>query len=259
MKRTSRIMGLTVAVFALTISAAQAAVTFNSETGTGFVGKGDVQTVLGYNNSQLQRNASSLVFTSSQPASQALSQAATQAGTQSGAVNVTRTVSCVIEQKKKTFTNEGSRPGSRDAARTGSRTGSRTGTVDGKVSYTVAYDARVKTQITGFTLKGFQTQPTFSASGVAAWDEPVFEDWAFGDWSYGDIEWGGWQATEPGTNPADCLGNNPGVSDLEDATVEGDLVEGDITAGVVEYGAEVAGAVTTTGAAQLFVNGKALN
>jgi hypothetical protein len=50
--------------FALVLSAgsALAAVTFDPATGTGFVGKGDVQLALGYNNKQLQDNADSLVF-----------------------------------------------------------------------------------------------------------------------------------------------------------------------------------------------------
>src|SRR5919199_5346652 len=48
----------------------------------GFVGKGDVQLALGYNNTQMQKNAGNLHFTYTQPATQALSQAGTQAGTQ---------------------------------------------------------------------------------------------------------------------------------------------------------------------------------
>jgi hypothetical protein len=43
-------------------SVAYAAVTFDPLTGMGFVGKGDVQLALGYNNAQLQDNAGSLVF-----------------------------------------------------------------------------------------------------------------------------------------------------------------------------------------------------
>jgi hypothetical protein len=40
-----------------------ASVTFDSATGIGFVGKGDVQTALGLNNAQMQAQAASLVFT----------------------------------------------------------------------------------------------------------------------------------------------------------------------------------------------------
>jgi hypothetical protein len=39
-----------------------AAVTFDPETGTGFVGKGDVQTAFGWNNKQLQDNAGLVQF-----------------------------------------------------------------------------------------------------------------------------------------------------------------------------------------------------
>jgi hypothetical protein len=51
-----------VAVFA---TATLAAVNFDPGTGTGFVGKGDVQLVFGWNNKQLQDNASSVQFRSS--------------------------------------------------------------------------------------------------------------------------------------------------------------------------------------------------
>jgi hypothetical protein len=44
-------------------SSAFASVTYDAATGTGFVGKGDVQTALGYNNAQMQANADNLVFT----------------------------------------------------------------------------------------------------------------------------------------------------------------------------------------------------
>jgi hypothetical protein len=42
---------------------AKANVAFDGATGTGFAGKGDVQTVLGYNNAQMQNQVSNLVFT----------------------------------------------------------------------------------------------------------------------------------------------------------------------------------------------------
>lgn len=48
---------------ALASSVAAAAVTFNPDTGTGSVGKGDVQLAFGWNNSALQQNASSVTFT----------------------------------------------------------------------------------------------------------------------------------------------------------------------------------------------------
>lgn len=48
---------------AFSLPTAFAAVTFDPTTGTGFIGKGDVQTALGWNNKQLQDNAGSLQFT----------------------------------------------------------------------------------------------------------------------------------------------------------------------------------------------------
>ena len=57
---------LTVAIAAISVLAlaatAIAAVTFDSATGTGFVGKGDVQLVYGWNNKALQDNASKVDF-----------------------------------------------------------------------------------------------------------------------------------------------------------------------------------------------------
>jgi hypothetical protein len=57
-------MGTTAAaVVALTFAtAASATVTFDPNSGTGFVGKGDVQTAFGWNNAQAQANLSSITF-----------------------------------------------------------------------------------------------------------------------------------------------------------------------------------------------------
>ncbi|WP_368505291.1 hypothetical protein AB3N04_06515 [Alkalihalophilus sp. As8PL] len=59
------VMGFAAGALALTVfsSSAFAAVTFDSTTGTGFVGKGDVQNALGLNNAQLQKEAADLKFT----------------------------------------------------------------------------------------------------------------------------------------------------------------------------------------------------
>jgi hypothetical protein len=43
-------------------TAAFAAVSFDSSTGTGFVGKGDIQVPMGWNDSALQRNAAGVTF-----------------------------------------------------------------------------------------------------------------------------------------------------------------------------------------------------
>ena len=58
-----RKLTLAAALAAATIStAALATVTFDPATGTGFVGKGDVQIPMGWNNKQLQDNAGGLTF-----------------------------------------------------------------------------------------------------------------------------------------------------------------------------------------------------
>jgi hypothetical protein len=49
-----------IAAVAVVTTAAYAATTFDPETGTGFVGKGDVQLLYGWNNKQLQENAESV-------------------------------------------------------------------------------------------------------------------------------------------------------------------------------------------------------
>lgn len=51
------------AATALISTAALASVTFNFDTGVGFVGKGDVQTAFGWNNAQAQNNAPGVTFT----------------------------------------------------------------------------------------------------------------------------------------------------------------------------------------------------
>jgi hypothetical protein len=48
--------------FAAAAATAFAAVTFDPVTGTGFVGKGDVQLAFGWNNKQLQNNATGVTF-----------------------------------------------------------------------------------------------------------------------------------------------------------------------------------------------------
>ena len=62
MNRT-RIAGFAFAGILAFSAAMTAAVTFDPFTGTGFVGKGDVQDAFGWNNAQLQANASGVTFT----------------------------------------------------------------------------------------------------------------------------------------------------------------------------------------------------
>jgi hypothetical protein len=55
-------MGLALVAMLVAAGAVFAVVTFDPASGTGFVGKGDVQTAFGWNNNQLQQNAGSVNF-----------------------------------------------------------------------------------------------------------------------------------------------------------------------------------------------------
>lgn len=126
------LLGITAAAV-LTV-AAFATVTFNPANGTGFVGKGDVQTAFGWNNAQLQNNARGLAF-------QYYS-------------TTTATWTC------QWVTGEGTR-------------GQRTHTLDrttiqGLVG-AVAHDARTRNQITGFILTGWNGTPQIIAEGPPLW------------------------------------------------------------------------------------------
>lgn len=98
-----------------------ASVTFDPATGTGFVGKGDVQLAFGWNNQALQQNASGLTF------------------------------SYLAEEHYKfdcTFTVEVGKDKVREP-----RTQNRG--KESSVDANVAFDARRSNQITGFNLTGF--------------------------------------------------------------------------------------------------------
>jgi hypothetical protein len=62
MKRTIRGLAVAIAATIVLTVGALAAVDVDFETGEGFVGKGDVQTALGWNNPTLQRDADDLRF-----------------------------------------------------------------------------------------------------------------------------------------------------------------------------------------------------
>lgn len=116
---------LKIAVAASTLflsSAVMATVTFSPATGTGFVGKGDVQLALGWNNAMLQANANTLTF----------NYVATD----------TYTAVCTF------ITGEGTR---------GQRTHNVGHTSTTGISGIVAYDARARNQITGFNLTGLSS------------------------------------------------------------------------------------------------------
>jgi hypothetical protein len=111
------ILGVVVAA-AMASATVLASVSFDPSTGTGFVGKGDVQTALGWNNAQAQANAGSLSFTYSEV--------------------VQQTVSCEKETHHSTMTRSGTRTGS--------------------VNDTLSYNARTHKQVDGFLLTGFTSQ-----------------------------------------------------------------------------------------------------
>lgn len=60
--RAIRVLLVALLMVGLSAGAASAAVTFDLETGTGFVGKGDVQSLMGWNNRELQNNAAGIGF-----------------------------------------------------------------------------------------------------------------------------------------------------------------------------------------------------
>jgi hypothetical protein len=136
MKRISMVVAAAGAAAVLAVAGpATAAVTFDSATGKGFVGKGDVQLAFSWNNAQLQKNASGVTFS----------------------YNATDSYEAVC-----TFTTgEGTK-------------GEKTHNVDHKrstvVASTIAYDPRVRNQITGFNLNGFGV--TTSTGAVPVVDGP---------------------------------------------------------------------------------------
>ncbi|WP_051314969.1 hypothetical protein [Alteribacter aurantiacus] len=119
--------GLTAGALAMSlfIGSAFAGGTIDYSNGQGFVGKGDVQSVLGYNNAQLQQNAEKLKFT----------------------YESVDTYEITVEWT----TGEGTR-------------GEKTHTVEHKRTSTfssgVDYDTRKAKQVTGFNLTGFDNVST---------------------------------------------------------------------------------------------------
>ena len=111
--------------FVAAASVAFAAVNFDASTGTGFVGKGDVQLAFSWNNSALQKNAAATTFSYN--------------------ARDTYDVECewtTTTGKGKEIYHDITIP--KHVA----------------INASVAYDARVKNQITGFNLNGFGTVQT---------------------------------------------------------------------------------------------------
>lgn len=228
MKRTI-LSGVALAgiAFFATATAANASVTL-TDSGVGFIGKGDVQNALGYNNAALQKavDAKSLVFTAQVPTSRSLSQAVTQSGTQTGTLaatqvgtqtatqsgtqSVSQDLTCTYTNGNgtKVFHRDGVRDGDRDGTRTGSRQGTRegtrtgdrvglrsgiqTGTQSGTLTTDLAVDARKTGQWTGFNAKGWAGAAVYAETGAPVWvDPPAFGDWTFGEYAFGEYAFGG--------------------------------------------------------------------
>ncbi|MBX4211639.1 MAG: hypothetical protein KW806_02505 [Candidatus Yanofskybacteria bacterium] len=100
-------------------------VTFDNQTGTGFVGKGDVQTAFSWNNAQLQSHALSLLFS----------------------YNTTQTYAAICTW----VTGEGTR---------GEQTHQIALIRRASVNAGVVYDPRIRNQVTGFKLTGYGTITT---------------------------------------------------------------------------------------------------
>lgn len=120
-------VALIVGVVALTVTgSALAAVTFDPATGTGFVGKGDVQLIYGWNNKALQDNAGALQF---------------------------RASSEVVTERSWVCTNTNNE-----------NTQERDRTTTTSTQGVVSSIARERNQITGFNLTGYSGTPTESSS-----------------------------------------------------------------------------------------------
>jgi len=260
LQSTKRITA-TVAVTAATLllaPAASAAVNFNETTGTGFVGKGDVQVAFAWNNKQLQANASGVSFSFTQDATQAVTQSASQTASQTTSQSFTYYVSCNTAEGKKTFYREGNRSGVTTATRDGQRVGERAGTLSGAISSALDGDPRQtkgQNQFTGFILKGFKGTSTFTASGDPVYQEPIFGEWVWSTDVLEMDEWtSGWKTTGEGKgSPADCVDGEDSDTNIVDETVYGAVVEGPIQYGDVTYGVAANGAVTPSpGTAHVF-------
>jgi hypothetical protein len=122
---TAFVAAMLVGAFSFTTTA-YAAVTFDSGSGTGFVGKGDVQEAFDWNNKQLQQNAPGVSF---------------------------EFVSTTISEREWTCTNNNNQ---NEQVRERTTTTTTTGLVDSI--------ARERNQITGFNLQGFSGEPTESST-----------------------------------------------------------------------------------------------
>jgi hypothetical protein len=141
-------------------AAVLAAVTFDPATGKGFVGKGDVQLAFGWSNAQLQANAKNVAFTFSQH-----------------------------EQYTGTCTFSVETGGVRNRQ---IRSVASTRVKNVNISGDVAYDLRMRNQITGFSLTGYQNNVT--VTGAALQNGDPCEGGNVGDGVISDVVQTGYQA-----------------------------------------------------------------
>jgi hypothetical protein len=125
MRRYKALAALTAGLMMIA-TAAMAAVNFDPVTGTGFVGKGEVQTAFGWNNPTLQNNAGAVSF---------------------------RSVSEVVTEVSWTCTNENNQ-------NVQERERTTTTSIEGVVSAV----GRERNQVTGFNLTGYVGTPTTTTS-----------------------------------------------------------------------------------------------
>jgi len=268
MHRTTKFatkIGASAAIAAVALMAtatAATAATVNSD-GSGFVGKGEVQSAFGLNNSAIQKiidaNEKAFTFTSSQSATQSLTSTASQVVTEHATQTAHRVLSCTVTvggvRNPRVFEADGTRDGIKTGSREGNRTGDRVGTLDGTLAASIDAKARKTGQWTGWNLKGFTSGPSFTATGVEHFGAAEYLAPSFtGEYNFGEVEWSGWQA-ESGTNPADCLRDDNGaeINDLSDVTTYGDSVPTTTDYGTESFGPTIVTATTPTGLAQVFV------
>ena len=260
-KRAAKITALAAVAFIASATVANAA-TVNPD-GTGFVGKGEVQSAYGMNNSAIQKivdkDVDAFAFTSSQSATQSLKSSASQVVTEHATQAAHRVLSCTVtvggEKNPRVFEADGTRDGIKTGSREGNRTGDRVGTLDGTLAASIDAKARKTGQWTGWNLKGFTSNPLFTPTGDEHFDAPEYLAPSFtGDYAYGEVEWSGWQA-EPGTNPADCLRNENGaeIDDLSDVSTYGQPVPTTTDYGTESFGPTEVTATNPTGPAQVSV------
>ncbi len=229
----------------------------NAATAPGFLGKGEVQSAMGWNNAALQKAVdadkalvakglapTNIVFTGEQTTTTITTDSGVLYGTQYGTQDVEQSLTCDFTNGNgtKTFHRSGDRTATRDASKDASKTATRESTQSSKVSSTLVYDARKTGQWTGFNLSA----PVTSGAPVVT------------------IEAGDWVGDVPGSNPSDCDRSQDAdhitLYDLSEVTATSDVTPvGDVAtdpAGV-EQTESVTG-TPATGPLTLFVNGRPL-